>query len=152
MWWLNGSEYWGWILETSKNAYLKSEFLLKCIYTESFSKLNWCNLDVASFSYVQQCGHEDNENVTSFWKDCFQFLFMLSPLHHVLLMLKKFKVNCLCAVIWWCTGLDQNQWVLVVMEKGVWSLMDAFNGDEMRSMLLFNVHKDYGPEEAQAGI
>lgn len=69
-------------------------------------------------------------------------------------MLKKFKVNYLCAVIWWCTGLYQNQWVLVVqvMEKGVWSLMDAFNGDEMRSMLLYNVNIDYSPEESQAGI
>lgn len=34
------------------------------------------------------------------------------------------------------------------MEKGVWSLMDAFNGDEMRS----NVNIDYSPEESQAGI
>lgn len=38
------------------------------------------------------------------------------------------------------------------MEKGVWSLMDAFNGDEMRSMLLYNVNIDYSPEESQAGI
>lgn len=38
------------------------------------------------------------------------------------------------------------------MEKGVCSLMDAFNKDEMGSMLLFNVNIDYSPEESQAGI
>lgn len=30
--------------------------------------------------------------------------------------------------------------------------MGAFNKDTMRSMLLFNVNIDYGPEESQAGI
>lgn len=30
--------------------------------------------------------------------------------------------------------------------------MDAFTKGEMRSMLLFNVNTDFGPEESQAGI
>lgn len=79
---------------------------------------------------------------------------MLMPLHHILSMLNKFKVNYLYAVIWWFTGLYQNQWLLAVqvVENRVWSLMDAFNEGEMRSMLLFNVNTDFRPEESQAGI
>lgn len=38
------------------------------------------------------------------------------------------------------------------MEKGVWSLMDAFTKGKIRSMLLFNVNTAVGPEESQAGI